>query len=122
MSLEDNINRLNATLELVSESLQQILQQLSGAVPDTTAPADDEPAPKARKAKAKAAPKPEPETGSKDTLIAALKDLQAAAGAGAVRALLDEHGARNVGGLPEDKYAEVAAAAVRCTQAAQEAA
>lgn len=117
MTLEVQIEQLNDSLRVLNDNMVELMRRLGAS----TEQAPEEPKAKPRKAKPKAEePEIETKPTGKDTLIEALKQLQTVAGASAVKALLDEHGARNVGSLPTDLYAEVASQAVRCAAAATE--
>lgn len=114
MSIENELRALTDAVEALNSNLKVIIGALPGVglVPTPAAeiaPADPAPEPtKAKGKKAKPAPAEEPPAAAtKADVIAALKDLQSVAGPAGVKALLDEHGARNVGGLPEADYGRV---------------
>jgi len=105
MSLESDLQALTRAVLTLNSNLSGLLGLTQGGTP---APAPE--------------PQEPPRTGALKTpeeaieglleptkadVIAALKALQEVSGSPGVKALLDEHGVRNVGGLPQESYGRV---------------
>lgn len=112
MSIENELRALTDAVEALNHNLKVMLggnYRVVSTAPELEPTEDPAPAPKAKKAKPIT-----PEEAidklmapTKGEVIEALKQLQSVAGPAGVKALLDEHGARNVGGLAAADYGRV---------------